>query len=153
MHLPFLKYTHHKSCNDEFEEVCILGTTCNSSKLTLLDPVALGVVGGEKSFDGEPALDFSIDFEGQAKCEYYYKMILNLSGMIAFFAGFLKGSIHLTVALLAVGLVFAFLTTVPNWSIYNQHSIKWVKDVDLSKSKSLKSVDNSFLGKLKRFLL
>ena len=66
------------------------------------------------------------DFEGQRLAELLTTILLSISGVIAFFAGFVTQNIFQTLYIGLGGTALTFLVVVPPWPFYNQHPLPWL---------------------------
>jgi len=72
------------------------------------------------AFEGE------IDFQGQRLTEMLSTVLLALSGVIAFFVGFIYQEIYFTLWTLLAGVILTALVIIPPWPVYNKHPEKWL---------------------------
>ncbi|GAB1743169.1 hypothetical protein NU219Hw_g9025t1 [Hortaea werneckii] len=67
-----------------------------------------------------------IDFEGQKLAELLTYVILSISGVVAFLAGYFTQNIYNTLYTGLGGTALTFLLVVPPWPFYNQHPQPWL---------------------------
>ncbi|GAB7362346.1 hypothetical protein MBLNU230_g2672t1 [Neophaeotheca triangularis] len=67
-----------------------------------------------------------IDFAGQSLAETLQYTLLTLTGLLAFFAGYISGDIYKTLYVGLGGTGLAFLVVVPPWPVYNRKPEKWL---------------------------
>lgn len=73
-----------------------------------------------------PALEGKIDFEGQALTDRLVTQLLCVTGGIAFIVGFVLQSLRITFGIVAAGTLVCCIVTVPPYSSYNSHPVKWL---------------------------
>ncbi|KAK0417318.1 hypothetical protein QR680_012943 [Steinernema hermaphroditum] len=75
----------------------------------------------------EPLKKFSThyDFVGQKRAERIYQVILVISGIIGFSAGFITQRLSYTVITILGGFLLSCLVVLPPWSYFRQNPIKW----------------------------
>ncbi|KAF2766726.1 SPC12-domain-containing protein, partial [Teratosphaeria nubilosa] len=67
-----------------------------------------------------------IDFKGQALAEVLTYVLLTLTGVVSFFAGFLTQNIHNILSIGLAGTALTFLVIVPPWPVYNSNPLPWL---------------------------
>jgi len=72
------------------------------------------------------AVEGQIDFEGQRLAELITTVLLGVSGIIAFFVGYVKQDIYQTLWVGLGGTVLTFLAVVPPWPFYNKNPVAWL---------------------------
>ncbi|KAF2008832.1 putative microsomal signal peptidase Spc12 [Aaosphaeria arxii CBS 175.79] len=72
------------------------------------------------------ALEGQIDFEGQRLAELLTTFLLGLTGIVAFFAGFMKQDIALSLWVGLAGTAATFAAVVPPWGFYRRNGVEWL---------------------------
>ncbi|KAJ9211555.1 hypothetical protein DTO166G4_6835 [Paecilomyces variotii] len=72
------------------------------------------------------ALEGQIDFHGQRLAEILSTVLLILSGVVAFIAGFVSRDVYLTLWVGLAGTLLTALVVIPPWPVYNKHPEKWL---------------------------
>ena len=67
-----------------------------------------------------------MDFKGQKTSEYISTVLVSVFAAVAFVLGYVLQSFNLMMALFTAGVGLAFLITVPDWWVYNQHPLEWL---------------------------
>ncbi|KAE8348949.1 putative microsomal signal peptidase subunit SPC12 [Aspergillus coremiiformis] len=66
-----------------------------------------------------------IDFHGQRIAEILSTGLLILSGVVAFFVGYIYQDMHLTLWVGFAGTLITGLSVIPPWPMYNKNPEKW----------------------------
>ncbi|XP_044743227.1 signal peptidase complex subunit 1 [Chrysoperla carnea] len=68
-----------------------------------------------------------MDYEGQAKAEKFYRVIITLFGVVGIVWGYIIQQFSQTIFILAAGAILAVLISVPPWPMYRKHPLNWQK--------------------------
>ncbi|XP_039069343.1 probable signal peptidase complex subunit 1 [Hibiscus syriacus] len=74
-----------------------------------------------------------MDWQGQKLAEQIMQIMLLLSAVIAFAAGYVLGSFQMMMIVYAGGVTLTTLITVPNWHFFNRHPLKWLDPIEAEK--------------------
>ncbi|KAI9371108.1 microsomal signal peptidase 12 kDa subunit-domain-containing protein [Aspergillus egyptiacus] len=66
------------------------------------------------------------DFHGQRVTEVLSTALLIISGVVAFFVGYIFQDIYLTLWTGLAGTLLTALVVIPPWPFYNKHPEKWL---------------------------
>ncbi|EAU30589.1 conserved hypothetical protein [Aspergillus terreus NIH2624] len=69
------------------------------------------------------------DFHGQRIAELLSTALLIISGVVAFFVGYIYQDIHLTLWVGLGGTLITGLAVIPPWPMYNKNPEKWLVPV------------------------
>ncbi|KAF2490429.1 SPC12-domain-containing protein [Lophium mytilinum] len=72
------------------------------------------------------AVEGQIDFEGQRLAELVTTVLLGVSGLIAFFVGYVQQDIYQTLWIGLGGTALTFIAVVPPWPFYNKNPVDWL---------------------------
>ncbi|AEO69355.1 6a7312ec-ec5b-4649-ba1a-5691b0508a33 [Thermothielavioides terrestris] len=86
-----------------------------------------------------------IDFEGQKLVDLLVNVLLTLVGAVAFFVGYFRQDIKLTLYIGLAGTAALFALVVPPWPFFNRHPVKWLPVGGLATPANL-VVDSKILG-------
>ncbi|XP_039044756.1 probable signal peptidase complex subunit 1 [Hibiscus syriacus] len=81
-----------------------------------------------------------MDWQGQKLAE---QIMLLLSAVIAFAAGYVLGSFQMMMIVYAGGVTLTTLITVPNWPSFNRHPVKWLDPIEAEKHPKLQMAVSS----------
>lgn len=94
------------------------------------------------------------DFDGQRRAETYFELILTVSAVIGFFAGYYMQMYSVTVGSLGAGFILAalvrvnsiltnplpnrvlFQISIPPWPMYRRKPLKWQKHIPFDANNS-----------------
>ncbi|GAA0177280.1 protease [Lithospermum erythrorhizon] len=85
----------------------------------------------------------SMDWQGQKVVEQLMQILLLCFAVVAFVAGYVLGSFQTMMLVYAGGVVFTCLLTVPNWSFFNRHPLKWLEPSEAEKHPKPEHVSSS----------
>ncbi|XP_043475247.1 signal peptidase complex subunit 1 [Leptopilina heterotoma] len=68
-----------------------------------------------------------MDYEGQARAEKYFRIIITLFGMIGFIWGYVVQQYSQTIYILGAGFLLAAIITIPPWPMYRRKPLDWQK--------------------------
>ncbi|KAF2720572.1 SPC12-domain-containing protein [Polychaeton citri CBS 116435] len=71
-------------------------------------------------------LEGEIDFKGQQLAEYLTTVLLAITGVLAFLAGFATQDIYNTLYIGLAGTALTFLVAIPPWPVYNQNPLPFL---------------------------
>ncbi|KAL4890418.1 putative microsomal signal peptidase subunit SPC12 [Aspergillus ambiguus] len=74
----------------------------------------------------QDAFEGQIDFHGQRITEILSTALLIISGVVAFFVGYIYQDIHLTLWTGLGGTLITGLVVIPPWPMYNKNPEKWL---------------------------
>lgn len=74
------------------------------------------------TFMGYPAY---LDFEGQKLATRLYTNIIMFFAAVGFVVGYYVQSFQLTLLILGIGVILAFLVVVPPWPMYRRNPLEW----------------------------
>lgn len=72
-------------------------------------------------------IEFPIDFKGQQLCSDYVNKLLIVSTVLSVAIGFATQKIEHVVYTFGASLVIILAASLPNWSIYNQNPVQWLR--------------------------
>ncbi|KAK9034037.1 hypothetical protein V6N11_050216 [Hibiscus sabdariffa] len=78
-------------------------------------------------------LHFHMDWQGQKLAEQIMQIMLLVSAVIAFVAGYVLGSFQVMMIVYAGGVTLTALITVPNWPFFNHHPLNWLDPSEAEK--------------------
>ncbi|KAG9150635.1 hypothetical protein Leryth_008097 [Lithospermum erythrorhizon] len=84
-----------------------------------------------------------MDWQGQKVVEQLMQILLLCFAVVAFVAGYVLGSFQMMMLVYAGGVVFTCLLTVPNWSFFNRHPLKWLEPSEAEKHPKPEHVSSS----------
>lgn len=64
-----------------------------------------------------------MDLVGQERCEHIFQVVLLVSLVVAFAAGWVRESIALSYIVLGAGVAVGGLVCTPNWGVFNRHPL------------------------------
>ncbi|GJQ85924.1 hypothetical protein Trydic_g21775 [Trypoxylus dichotomus] len=68
-----------------------------------------------------------MDFEGQARAERLYRVVITLFAIVGLVWGYIIQQFSQTVYILGAGFALAALLTMPPWPLYRKKSLNWQK--------------------------
>ncbi|KAK2785028.1 hypothetical protein FQN52_008750 [Onygenales sp. PD_12] len=71
-------------------------------------------------------VEAQIDFHGQHIAEILCTVLISVSAIIAFLAGYINQDVHLTLWIGLAGTLLTVLVVVPPWPVYNRHPEPWL---------------------------
>ncbi|XP_077216301.1 signal peptidase complex subunit 1-like isoform X4 [Tasmannia lanceolata] len=74
-----------------------------------------------------------MDWQGQKLSELLMQIMLVVFAIVSFATGYLAGSFQLMLLIYAGGVILTTLVTVPNWSFFNRHPLKWLDPIEAEK--------------------
>lgn len=74
-----------------------------------------------------------MDWQGQKLAEQLMQIMLLVSAVVAFGAGYVLGSFKLMIYIYGSGALLTTLITVPSWPFFNRNSLKWLDPSEAEK--------------------
>ncbi|ORX52792.1 microsomal signal peptidase 12 kDa subunit [Hesseltinella vesiculosa] len=70
-------------------------------------------------------LQWTIDYKGQRLNEYLTHILLVITSVAAFAAGYMTESMRMILAVFAFGFIVTSVVVLPPWPMYRRHQLKW----------------------------
>ncbi|KAI3383641.1 hypothetical protein SNEBB_009230 [Seison nebaliae] len=67
-----------------------------------------------------------IDYEAQKKIDSFHQRIITLFAIIGFFVGYHYQRYSLTIMIVGLGMLTAFLYGLPPWFFHRRNELKWL---------------------------
>lgn len=75
-------------------------------------------------------IECTIDFDGQRLADQITYILLIVTGVASFIAGYALQSLETLLIIFAGGLALTLLVVVPPWPMYNKHPQPWIVQED-----------------------